>query len=50
MVLGTPLARNHWLFNAEEEKAHNARPRPHRAADAREPVMLDFAGKRWWYL
>ena len=31
MVLGTPLARSHWLFNAEETK-HEAPPRSRRAA------------------
>ncbi len=28
MVVGTPLARNHWLFNAEESRATTAPTRP----------------------
>lgn len=34
MVLGTPLARNHWLFNAEEVK--RTTPAARRAAEARD--------------
>ena len=34
MVLGTPLARSHWLFNAEETKHETPRSRP-AAAEAR---------------
>ncbi|MEX0783134.1 MAG: protein translocase subunit SecD [Dehalococcoidia bacterium] len=48
MVLGTPLARNHFLFNAEEQ--HRAAPESAEGAITTRPSLLDFAGKRWWYL
>ncbi|MGH2607781.1 MAG: protein translocase subunit SecD [Tepidiformaceae bacterium] len=48
MVLGTPLAKSHFLFNAEEE--HRAAPGSAEAAITARPSMLDFAGKRWWYI
>jgi hypothetical protein len=34
MVVGSPLAGNHWLFNAEE--AHAAAPRARTASKAQE--------------
>ncbi len=45
MIVGTPLARNAWLWNATEDRHHddispNAEPRG----------MIHFAEKRWWYL
>ena len=45
MVVGTPLARNHWLWNAEEERRRDepAVPGPARG-------IIHFAEKRWWYL
>jgi protein-export membrane protein SecD/preprotein translocase SecF subunit len=48
MVLGTPLAKSHFLFNAEEE--HRAAPDSAEGAVTQRPSMLDFAGKRWWYI
>ncbi|HET7738213.1 MAG TPA: protein translocase subunit SecD [Tepidiformaceae bacterium] len=45
MVVGTRLAKNHWLFNAEERK-HEAGP----ATVASRRTWIDFAGKRWWTL
>ncbi|HEX6029915.1 MAG TPA: protein translocase subunit SecD, partial [Tepidiformaceae bacterium] len=48
MVLGTPLAKNHWVFNAEEQK--RAAPESGEGALTSRPSILDFAGKRWWYL
>ena len=49
MIVGTPLARIHWLFNAEEVQkdcCSSGTPGGNRGWK----VMLDFAGKRWWYL
>lgn len=44
MVVGTRLARNQWLFNAEEVKpAASAEERKHRR-------WIDFSGRRWWTL
>ncbi len=48
MVLGTPLARNHWLFNAEEQR--RSAPESAEGPVTGRPSILDFAGKRWWYL
>ncbi|MEX2080789.1 MAG: protein translocase subunit SecF, partial [Dehalococcoidia bacterium] len=48
MLVGTPLARNRWLWNARE-----ARPTAAQATAAepgRRHALLDFAGRRWWYL
>jgi preprotein translocase SecF subunit len=45
MIVGTPLARNRWLFNAEETRAQ-VRER----AAAGRGFVIDFAGKRWWAL
>jgi preprotein translocase SecF subunit len=45
MVVGTPLARRPWLWNAEEERR--------RADEAPTGVprgLIRFAEKRWWYL
>jgi preprotein translocase subunit SecF len=44
-VVGTPLARNAWLWNAEEEKR---RDEPLSSGPARG--LIHFAEKRWWYL
>jgi protein-export membrane protein SecD/preprotein translocase SecF subunit len=45
MLVGSPLARNEWLWNASEERrrddiAPNTEPRG----------IIHFAEKRWWYL
>ncbi len=48
MVLGTPLAKSHFLFNAEEQ--HRAAPESAEGPVTARPSMLDFAGKRWWYI
>jgi protein-export membrane protein SecD/preprotein translocase SecF subunit len=48
MVLGTPLAKNHWLFNAEEQK--RSAPESAEGAVTSRPTLLDFSGKRWWYI
>jgi protein-export membrane protein SecD/preprotein translocase SecF subunit len=45
MIVGTPLARNRWLFNAEETRA-----RIRERAAAGRGFVIDFAGKRWWAL
>src|SRR5690606_24159983 len=48
MVLGTPIARSHFLFNAEEQR--RAAPAGSEEAQQTRPSWLDFAGKRWWYM
>ena len=44
MIVGTRIARNPWLFNAEERR------REDRPQVLQSRGLLDFAGKRWWYL
>ena len=44
MIVGTRLARNPWLFNAEEQSREEAEAAP------RARGLIDFSGKRWWYL
>lgn len=45
MLVGTPMARNAWLWNAEEE-----RRRDDLSPNAPPRGMVHFAEKRWWYL
>ncbi len=51
MVVGTPLARNGWLWNAEEVK-RGATPAevPEPGAPRTKSQFLQFSSKRWWYL
>lgn len=44
MVVGPRTARNSWLFNAEERHGTDT------PEDRGSLGLLDFAGKRWWYL
>ncbi|MGK2964688.1 MAG: protein translocase subunit SecD, partial [Tepidiformaceae bacterium] len=45
MVVGTRLAKNPWLFNAEERKYGAGA-----AAVPAKRTWIDFSGKRWWTL
>lgn len=53
MVVGTPVARNHWLFNAAEvhSRAPDPADRPEYTGRPKRGLgLLDFAGLRWYYL
>ncbi|MGI8927429.1 MAG: protein translocase subunit SecD [Tepidiformaceae bacterium] len=50
MVVGTPLARNHWLFNASETHTRAEVDAATAVGKPRGLGLLDFAGLRWWYL